>query len=98
MPNEKDPEVSNSFDLIYKGLEISSGAQRIHIPQLLEEAIRKRGMDPKKFEFYISAFRHGAPPHAGWSIGLERFAMEITNMPNIRECSLFPRDRTRVTP
>ncbi|MFP3278420.1 MAG: aspartate--tRNA(Asn) ligase [Candidatus Micrarchaeota archaeon] len=98
MPNEKDPEVSNSFDLIYKGLEVSSGAQRIHIPQLLEEAIRKRGMDPKNFEFYINAFRHGAPPHAGWSIGLERFAMKITNMPNIRECSLFPRDRTRVTP
>ena len=98
MPNEKNPEISNSFDLIYKGLEISSGAQRIHIPQLLEEAIRKRGMDPKNFEFYINAFRQGAPPHAGWSIGLERFAMKITNKSNIRECSLFPRDRTRVTP
>jgi aspartyl-tRNA synthetase len=98
MPSEKDPEISNSFDLIYKGIEVSSGAQRIHIPQLLEDAIRRRGMDPKNFEFYVNAFRQGAPPHAGWSIGLERFAMKITNKSNIRECSLFPRDRNRITP
>ncbi|MDG6936027.1 MAG: aspartate--tRNA(Asn) ligase, partial [Nitrososphaerota archaeon] len=50
------------------------------------------------FEFYINAFRYGAPPHAGWSIGLERLAMQITGMKNIRECSLFPRDRKRLTP
>ena len=98
MPNDSDPEFSNTFDFIYKGLEISSGAQRIHIPSLLEEAIRKRGNDPKLFEFYVSAFKNGAPPHSGWSIGLERFVMRITNMPNIRECSMFPRDRTRLAP
>lgn len=98
MPNDKNPELSNSFDFIYKGMEISSGAQRIHLPELLIEAIKKKGMDPKAFDFYINAFRCGAPPHAGWSIGLERLAMKITGMDNIRECALFPRDRKRLTP
>ncbi len=98
MPNEKNPDLSNSFDFIYKGLELSSGAQRIHIPELLEKALLKRGNDPKNFEFYINAFKNGAPPHAGWSIGLERFVMRLTNSSNIRECALFPRDRTRLVP
>ncbi len=98
MPKEEEPELSNTFDFIYKGLEISSGAQRIHIPTLLEEALRKRNNDPNSFEFYINAFRNGAPPHAGWSIGLERLVMRITGMENIRECAMFPRDRTRLTP
>lgn len=98
MPNDKNPELSNSFDFIYKGMEISSGAQRIHLPELLIEAIKKKGMDPKSFDFYVNAFRCGAPPHAGWSIGLERLAMKITGMDNIRECALFPRDRKRLTP
>ncbi|MGC8479343.1 MAG: aspartate--tRNA(Asn) ligase [Candidatus Micrarchaeia archaeon] len=98
MPNQKDPTLSNSFDFIYKGLELSSGAQRIHIPELLEEALVKRGNNPRAFDFYINAFRNGAPPHAGWSIGLERFVMKLTNSQNIRECVLFPRDRTRLIP
>ncbi|MDE1762512.1 MAG: aspartate--tRNA(Asn) ligase [Candidatus Micrarchaeota archaeon] len=98
MPNKKNPEISNSFDMLYKGIEISSGAQRIHIPQLLEQAIAKRGMDPKNFEFYITAFKQGAPPHAGWSIGMERFAMKLSGQHNIREASMFPRDRSRVIP
>ncbi|MGI0141448.1 MAG: aspartate--tRNA(Asn) ligase [Candidatus Micrarchaeales archaeon] len=98
MPSSKNPEISNSFDMLYKGLEISSGAQRIHIPGLLTEAISKRGMDPKNFEFYITAFKEGAPPHAGWSIGMERFAMKLSGAQNIREASMFPRDRNRVIP
>ncbi|MCL5419404.1 MAG: aspartate--tRNA(Asn) ligase [Candidatus Marsarchaeota archaeon] len=98
MPNPGNPEVSNSFDLIYKGLEICSGAQRIHDPGMLTEAIRRRGMNPKDFEFYINSFRMGAPPHAGWSIGLERLTMKLTGMGNIRECALFPRDRERLVP
>lgn len=97
-PNDKNPELSNSFDLIYKGMEISSGAQRIHQPEMLIEAIKKKGMDPKGFEFYVNAFRCGAPPHAGWSIGLERIAMQITASQNIREAAMFPRDRKRLTP
>ena len=99
MPKADDPELTNSFDFIYKGLEISSGAQRIHLPELLIKSLEKKGLNPKHFEsFYINAFRCGAPPHAGWSIGLERFAIGITGAGNIRECSLFPRDRKRLTP
>ncbi len=98
MPNEKDPELSNSFDLIYKGLEICSGAQRIHQPSILVDSIKKHGMNPDNFDFYVNAFRQGAPPHAGWSIGLERLTMKLTGMQNIRECALFPRDRVRLKP
>ena len=98
MPKEGNPEISNSFDYIYRGIEICSGAQRIHKPEMLIEAIERKGLKPKDFEFYINAFRYGAPPHAGWSIGLERLAMQITGMKNIRECALFPRDRKRLTP
>ena len=98
MPREDKPEVCKAYDLLYKGLEISSGAQRIHIPELLEEQLKKRDLDPANFQFYVDAFRVGAPPHAGWSIGLERITMKATNMHNIRECMMFPRDRTRVHP
>ena len=98
MPKEGDPEFCNSFDMIYKGLEISSGAQRIHMPEMLIEAIKRKGLEPKNFEFYVNAFRCGAPPHAGWSIGLERLAMKMLNLQNIRECTLFPRDRRRIRP
>jgi aspartyl-tRNA synthetase len=98
MPKEGSPELAKGYDFIYKGLEISSGAQRIHLPELLIESIKRKGLNPDSFRFYIDAFRYGAPPHAGWSIGLERFAMKITNSKNIRECSLFPRDRKRLLP
>ncbi len=98
MPSKENPEICHAFDLVYRGLEISSGAMRIHLPSLLEEQLRKRGLDPADFEFYINAFRLGAPPHAGWSIGLERLVMKICNQANIRECMLFPRDRTRLMP
>ncbi len=98
MPNEDNPEISNSYDFLYKGLEICSGAQRIHKPELLIRSLESRGLNPKNFEFYINAFRLGAPPHAGWSIGLERFVMQIAGMSNIREASLFPRDRNRLAP
>jgi len=98
MPDEGNPKICHAFDLIYRGLEISSGAKRIHVPAMLEEALRSRGLDPHEFEFYISAFRMGAPPHAGWSIGLERLVMKMCNLDNIREAMLFPRDRTRLHP
>jgi aspartyl-tRNA synthetase len=98
MPNEQDPKVCNAFDLMYGGLEIASGAQRIHLPKLLVEQLTSRGLDPKEFDFYVNAFRMGAPPHAGWAIGAERLAMKLCNRDNIRECALFPRDRSRITP
>lgn len=98
MPNQSNPDLCNSFDLIYNGFEICSGAQRIHNADMLTKALKEKGLDPAKFEFYINAFREGAPPHAGWSIGLERFVMCIAKCSNIRETSLFPRDRKRLTP
>jgi nondiscriminating aspartyl-tRNA synthetase len=98
MPCKDNPELTESFDFIYRGLEILSGAQRIHEPEMLIESLKKKGLDPKGFEFYINAFRCGAPPHSGWSIGLERLTMRITGAQNIRECVLFPRDRKRITP
>ncbi len=91
-------ELCDSYDFIYKGLEISSGSQRINKPDVLVKSLESKGLNPKDFESYISAFRLGAPPHAGWSIGMERFAMRITGAKNIRECALFPRDRNRLRP
>jgi nondiscriminating aspartyl-tRNA synthetase len=98
MPKEDNPELTNSYDFMYKGTEISSGAQRIHKPEMLIESLKRKGLNPDNFAFYIDAFRLGAPPHAGWSIGLERFAMKMVNAKNIREASLFPRDRKRLAP
>ena len=98
MPFDDNPEVVHAFDCIYSGIEISSGTQRIHIPELLRERIRGKGLNPENFESYTEAFAYGAPPHAGWSIGLERLTMTVTGMTNIRECCMFPRDRERLIP
>ncbi|MGC8669867.1 MAG: amino acid--tRNA ligase-related protein [Candidatus Micrarchaeia archaeon] len=95
VPFEVTGKVPADLDVRLK--EISSGAQRIHKADMLEEALRKRSLNPENFAFYINAFRLGAPPHASWSIGLERLTMKITGANNIRECSMFPRDRKRVT-
>ncbi|MBN2335711.1 aspartate--tRNA(Asn) ligase [Candidatus Bathyarchaeota archaeon] len=91
-------KVVRAFDCLYSGIEISSGTQRIHLPELLKERIRFKGLNPENFEYYVGAFRYGAPPHAGWSIGLERITMTVTGQSNIRECCMFPRDRERLVP
>lgn len=98
MPHEKEPKKCKAYDLMYRGLELASGAQRIHVPELLIKALKARGLDPADFESYIDAFRYGACPHAGWSIGSERLTMQLTGQKNIRECALFPRDRHRLRP
>jgi aspartyl-tRNA synthetase len=98
MPDSENPKICHAYDLMYKGLEISSGAKRIHVPSILEGQLKARGLDVTDFDFYLNAFRMGAPPHAGWSIGLERLVMKICNLENIREAMLFPRDRTRLHP
>jgi len=87
-----------AFDCLYGGIEISSGTMRIHLPELLKERIRYKGLNPDNFEYYVGAFRYGAPPHAGWSIGMERITMTVTGQSNIRECCMFPRDRDRLVP
>jgi aspartyl-tRNA synthetase len=98
MPYPENPDVVHAFDLLYGGVEISSGTMRIHIPELLKQQIRKKGLNPDNFTHYIESFSYGAPPHAGWSIGLERLTMTVTGMKNIRECCMFPRDRDRLVP
>ena len=98
MPFEENPDVVHAFDLLYSGIEICSGTMRIHMPELLREQLRKKGLNPDNFTHYIESFAYGAPPHAGWSIGLERLTMTVTGMTNIRECTMFPRDRDRLVP
>jgi nondiscriminating aspartyl-tRNA synthetase len=91
-------KLSCGFDAIYQGIEISSGGQRVHLPELLKERLKLKGLKLKDFTSYIDSFRFGAPPHAGWGIGLERLTMLILGIQNIREVTLFPRDRDRITP
>ncbi|MEM5882257.1 MAG: aspartate--tRNA(Asn) ligase [Candidatus Aenigmatarchaeota archaeon] len=98
MINESDNRVTNSFDFLYKGLELASGSQRIHIAEMLKARIIESGLEPKDFENYINAFKYGAPMHAGWGLGLERFTMKICNLENIREATMWPRDRNRLMP
>ncbi|KYK28496.1 aspartate--tRNA ligase [Thermoplasmatales archaeon SG8-52-1] len=89
---------SRGFDLECKGVEIASGSQRIHNVELLKSRLKACDLDPKDFESYLKAFRYGMPPHGGFGFGIERFLMELLDIKNIRECILFPRDRTRLTP
>ncbi len=98
MPYEDNPEISKSFDLMHGWLELASGAQRIHVYDMLVESIKARGMEPESFGFYLEAFRYGMPPHAGWGLGAERLLMAMLGLKNIREATLFPRDRHRLVP
>ncbi|MCL2317551.1 MAG: aspartate--tRNA(Asn) ligase [Methanomassiliicoccaceae archaeon] len=95
---KKGTSLSFSFDLDYKGQEISSGGQREHrYPELLKR-MEKKGLDPKDFEAYLEAFRYGMPPHGGWGIGVDRLVTKVLDLPNVREAILFPRDVSRLTP
>lgn len=96
MPDPKDPEFSLSYDLLFRGLEILSGSQRINDYGELLKEIKDRGMDPENFKMYLQAFKYGMPPEGGFSFGLERITMKILNLANVREASLFPRDMERV--
>ncbi len=95
MPNGK---YARAFDLEYKGMEIASGAQRIHDYEMLVNRMESLGMNVKNFEDYLKAFKYGMPPHGGFGYGIERFLMRFLNLKNIRECILFPRDRKRIRP
>jgi len=95
---DKNEKLSKGFDALYGGIEISSGGQRVHIPEILIKQLKDKGLNPKNFEFYVNAFRWGACRHSGWSIGLERFTMTLLKLDNIREAVLWPRDRERIAP
>lgn len=96
MPDPKNPEYSLSYDLLFRGVEVMSGSQRINDYQQLIDSIKSRGMDPDNFQMYLQAFKYGMPPEGGFSFGLERITMHVLNLANVREASLFPRDMERV--
>ncbi|WP_457549704.1 aspartate--tRNA(Asn) ligase [Archaeoglobus sp.] len=98
MPYEDRAEICKSFDLMKGALELASGTQRIHKYDMLVESIKSKGLNPESFEFYLEAFRYGMPPHAGWGLGAERLLMSMLGLKNIREATLFPRDRNRLLP
>lgn len=94
--NSKDPEYTDSFDLLFRGLEMCSGGQRVHDYEELKERIREKGLDPEKFGFYLQAFKYGLPPHGGIGMGLERLTAKMTGVANVKEATLFPRDINRI--
>lgn len=98
MPFEENGDFTRGYDLLFDGVEIVTGGQRIHDPALLAKRFRAKGFDPAKYEFYFEVFKYGMPPHGGQAIGLERLTTRILGIQNVREAAFFPRDRTRVTP
>ena len=92
----EDPQYTRSFDLLFRGLEMCSGAQRVHNYEELVERLKSKGLDPEKFEFYLQAFKYGIPPHGGIGMGLERLTMKMLNVGNVKEATLFPRDINRI--
>ncbi|CUR56759.1 Aspartyl-tRNA synthetase [metagenome] len=97
-PQTDDERYSRSFDLLFRGLELVTGGQRLHRASAYDEAIRGRGEDPADYAAYLQAFRHGMPPHGGFAIGLERWVGRLVEATNIREVTLFPRDLHRLSP
>ena len=98
MEDPSDTTYTLSFDLLYKGIEVTTGGQRIHELDMLLEKIEKRGMTSEGMEDYLSIFRYGMPPHGGLGLGLERLTMKLIGESNVRETSLFPRDVTKLEP
>jgi nondiscriminating aspartyl-tRNA synthetase len=98
MDDPEDTTYTLSFDLLFHGLEITTGGQRIHDYNRLMEKIEARGMETEGMEHYLSAFKHGMPPHGGLGIGLERLTMQLIGEENVREATLFPRDLSRLEP
>lgn len=93
---KEDGKLTNTFDLLCAGVEITSGGQRRHTYESMLEGIRMKGMDPANFEDYLSIFKYGMPPHGGFGMGLERLTMTLLKLKNIREASLFPSDTKRI--
>lgn len=97
-PDPERPGFSHSFDLLFRGVELVTGGQRLHRYGEYLAALAERGLDPAPLAGYLEAFRHGMPPHGGFAIGLERWVAQLAGLPNIREAALFPRDLHRLTP
>ena len=97
-PDRRRPEFSNSFDLLFRGLELITGGQRLHLYDDYLSALRGRGEDPADYDGYLQAFKFGMPPHGGFALGLERWVARLTGAANVRETTLFPRDLHRLSP
>jgi nondiscriminating aspartyl-tRNA synthetase len=95
-PDPARPAASNSFDLLFRGLELVTGGQRLH--RYEDYLAVLEGTDLQPYEGYLEAFRHGMPAHGGFAIGLERWTARLTGAANVREVTLFPRDLNRLTP
>lgn len=98
MDDPEDPKFTLSFDLMFRGLEVTTGGQRIHDYREITDKMEKRGMDPEDIASYLMIFKYGMPPHGGLGIGLERLTMRLLDEQNVREASMFPRDVTRLEP
>ena len=96
MEDMNDAGMTKSFDLLFRGVEIVSGSQRVHNYEMLVEKIKSKGLDPEKFEFYLMAFKYGIPPHGGIGMGLERLTQKFLGIENVKEATLFPRDINRI--
>jgi nondiscriminating aspartyl-tRNA synthetase len=97
-PEPGNSEFSNSFDLLFRGLELVTGGQRLHRYQDYLTALEGHGLSREPFAAYLSAFKHGMPPHGGFAIGLERFITQLAGLPNLKLATLFPRDLKRLEP
>ena len=98
MRHADDAGLTNSYDLIFNGVEISTGAQREHRIAVLEEQAREKGLDPEELDFYLDFFRYGVPPHGGFGMGLSRVLMLMLQLPNLREATYLFRGPTRLLP
>ena len=98
MDDPEDPCYTLSFDLLFRGMEVTTGGQRIHDYHQQVAKMERLGMDPAEFESYLMLHKYGAPPHGGLGIGLERLTMQLCGLDNVRKACLFPRDRTRLEP
>ncbi len=98
LPDPSRPDLTLSFDLLFRGLEVTTGGLRIPCGETLRCRMRERGLDPTNFAPYLEAFDYGMPPHGGMAIGAERLTMKLLGLANVREASLFPRDRARLAP
>jgi len=94
--DENDIGYAKGFDLLFRGVEITTGAQRIHKYAELVEALKQKGLNPDKFSFYLQAFKCGVPPHGGFGMGLERLTAKLLGLENVKEATLFPRDLNRI--
>lgn len=96
MEDDENPGTTKSFDLLFRGLEITTGGQRVHEYSMMVEKIKEKGMDPELFSFYLQSFKYGMPPHGGTGNGLERITQLMLGFKNLREATLFPRDMNRI--